>query len=160
MRQSFNPEIWGPHAWFFLETVAMGYPISPTTDDKTQMKKFFNILKDIIPCEKCRINYKKHLKEIPLTNKNLENRDSLFKWIVDVHNSVDPSKIYTYEDTYNYYIDQYQESNNTTGSKNKSFCNNRKVKNIFIILMIITSIILIHKIYLYISPRFRALAKN
>ena len=45
MRQSFNPEIWGPHAWFFLETVAMGYPINPTSDDKNQMKAFFYALK-------------------------------------------------------------------------------------------------------------------
>ena len=39
-----NPEVWGPHAWFFLHTVTMNYPNKPTIKDKEDNKNFVNIL--------------------------------------------------------------------------------------------------------------------
>ncbi len=147
MRQSFDPKIWGPHAWFFLETVVMAYPIKPTNEDKSKILLFFNTLQYVIPCDKCRINYSRHLKEHPLTNKILEDRDNLFKWIVTIHNLVDTSKKKTTKEVYNYYIDQYNENN--TQPHINYFCDNKKLKNILTIIMIITTIILIHKVYLY-----------
>ena len=41
MRQNLNPDIWGPRAWFFLESAVIGYPENPTKEDKLQAKKFF-----------------------------------------------------------------------------------------------------------------------
>ena len=31
---NFEPEIWGPHYWFFLHTVAESYPLHPTSVTK------------------------------------------------------------------------------------------------------------------------------
>ena len=33
-------EIWGPHGWFFIHSVAFGYPQNPTNLDKNNAKKF------------------------------------------------------------------------------------------------------------------------
>lgn len=146
MRQSFNPEIWGPHAWFFLETITLGYPTNPTEKEKSDTKNFFYALQFIIPCEKCRINYNDHLNKHPLTDTVLENRDNLFHWIVDIHNLVDPNKSISYNDTYNFYISKFEGNN-----ENKKIFRNKKLKNTLIILIIIIIVILIHKTYLYLK---------
>ena len=44
MRQNFEPKIWGPHAWFFLESVTMAYPTKPSFDEKKAAEQFFNSL--------------------------------------------------------------------------------------------------------------------
>ena len=31
---NFEPEIWGPHYWFFLHTVSESYPVHPTSVTK------------------------------------------------------------------------------------------------------------------------------
>ena len=86
MRTDYNPKIWGPKAWFFIETIILSYPEIPTTHDKVIFKNFFNNLANILPCEKCRYNYKQHLISNPLTNKILSNKDLLLNWIIQIHN--------------------------------------------------------------------------
>ena len=44
MRQSFEPKIWGPHAWFFIETSVMAYPEYPGDKDKIY-EEFFIIIR-------------------------------------------------------------------------------------------------------------------
>ena len=66
----------------------MGYPDKPTEDDKNRYKKFFFSLSGVIPCVLCRMNYKKHLKEYPLTDKVLKNQKNLMAWGVLMHNLV------------------------------------------------------------------------
>lgn len=134
MRQNFEPKIWGPHAWFFLETVCMAYPTKPTKEEKDAVKNFFLSLKHLIPCEKCRNNYQSHLKIYPLNEKILSSRDNLFMWIVNIHNSVDPNKRRTYDETHKYYMKQY----------NMNLKNNN---NLFIIISLIVIIISIYQIY-------------
>ena len=48
-----NPEVWGPHYWFFIHTVAMSYPLSPNEITK---KKYYSLINDMplfIPDQKC-----------------------------------------------------------------------------------------------------------
>ena len=63
---SLNPKVWGPHAWFFLETVAMAYPIDPTNEDKQLYKLHVNDIL-IINCNsrdiQCRISAKSGSKK-------------------------------------------------------------------------------------------------
>ena len=44
-------------------------------------------MQHILPCEKCAMNYKENLVKLPIDN-HLENRDSLVKWVIDIHNLV------------------------------------------------------------------------
>ena len=87
MKNSIKPKIWGPHGWKFLHYVSLGYPDKPTDKDKIYYKNFFYSLQNVLPCEKCAQNYKKNIIEYPIDN-HLQNRDSLVKWVIDIHNKV------------------------------------------------------------------------
>mgnify|MGYP001582690285 CR=1 FL=1 len=51
------PAVWGPQAWGFLYSIALGYPNTPTPAEKEAMKSFMLAMKQILPCEKCRRNF-------------------------------------------------------------------------------------------------------
>ena len=87
MKNSLKPKIWGPHGWKFLHYVSLGYPDKPTDKDKIYYKNFYYSLQNVLPCEKCAQNYKKNIIEYPIDN-HLQNRDSLVKWVIDIHNKV------------------------------------------------------------------------
>lgn len=83
-----GPKDWGPHGWKFIHYVTLGYPMKPTETDKIKYKNFFSSLSNVIPCELCANNYKKHLKEVPLTNTILKNRNNMMAWGIKMHNLV------------------------------------------------------------------------
>ena len=85
--KSIGPNIWGPHGWKFLHYVSLGYPQEPTENDKRYYKDFYTSLQNVLPCATCQGNYKKNLSELPIDNA-LQSRDSLVKWVIDVHNKV------------------------------------------------------------------------
>ena len=110
MNIDYNPKIWGPKAWFFIETIILSYPNNPTLNDKTIFKNFFNSLANILPCEKCRNNYKNHIKSNPLNDDILCNKNNLIEWIVKIHNLSMGKKI-TKKSMLNYYNNQYKGTN-------------------------------------------------
>ena len=80
MASNINPAIWGAPAWIFLRNVAKGYPDKPSPLDKQNYKSFFESLANTLPCSKCRTNYKRHIREIPI-NSYLSNKNSLYGWV-------------------------------------------------------------------------------
>jgi len=95
-----TPDIWGPHVWKALHLISFAYPNDPTEKQKKTYKSFFETFYGVLPCSICSNNYKKHLEEIPLTNDVMKNRDSLVKWVIDIHNLVNKENgkpIYSYE---------------------------------------------------------------
>lgn len=138
MRQNFEPTIWGPHAWFFLESIAMAYPTNPTYQEKKSADNFFTSLKYLIPCEKCRNNYISHLKIHPINETVLSSRDNLFKWIVNVHNSVDSNKKKTYDETFKYYMKEYNMDIEENENDTTYFPSYIKFLILFILIFIIT----------------------
>ena len=87
MKQSIKPIVWGPHGWKFMHYVSLGYPQEPTENDKRNYKDFYTSLQNVLPCATCQGNYKKNLSELPIDNA-LQSRDSLVKWVIDIHNKV------------------------------------------------------------------------
>ena len=85
--KSILPAVWGPYGWKFMHYVSLGYPESPSENDKRDYKAFFTSLQNILPCEKCQVNYQKNIYDHPIDNA-LDNRNSLVKWIIDIHNRV------------------------------------------------------------------------
>jgi len=142
MRQNFEPKVWGPYAWFFLESIAMGYSTNPSYEEKKAAETFFKSLHLMIPCEKCRNNYIKHQKKYPLTETVLSSRDNLFMWIINIHNSVIPGNTKSYDETFQYYMEKYNVEVNKTEESNTS---NSKLFYLSIILIIL---FLIYQIYL------------
>ena len=61
--------VWGPSLWHSLHTISFNYPVKPTLQDKKNYKRFIMNLRYILPCKYCRMNFKKNLKELPLTEK-------------------------------------------------------------------------------------------
>jgi len=83
-----NPNIWGKHGWKFLHYVSLGYPETPTELQKKQYKNFYLNVGNILPCYKCSKNYYRHLKEIPLTDNILSNKEYFKNWVISLHNAV------------------------------------------------------------------------
>lgn len=55
-RMNLQPSMWGPYAWMFLYTIALGYPNNPTQEDKDGVKDLIHSLTRLLPCEMCRHN--------------------------------------------------------------------------------------------------------
>jgi len=87
-RIDLNPKIWGPKAWFFIDSVIIGYSNNPSDKDKNIMRQFMLSLLYLLPCRKCRKKYHKHLEKHPLSNDILSSRKLLFKWFNNIHNNI------------------------------------------------------------------------
>jgi hypothetical protein len=85
-RSNYNPEVWGPNGWFFLDTIVLSYPDIPSEKHKKMFFDFFSNIGKMLPCQKCRHNYDIHIQKKPLTMNTLKSRDSLLLWWIDIHN--------------------------------------------------------------------------
>ena len=90
-RNALAPVVWGPRAWFFLESIALGYPEEPTDDEKESIKNLIISLEYLLPCGICRHHYGEYLKKY-LKNNGLdsvvEDRYSLITFFIELHNDV------------------------------------------------------------------------
>jgi hypothetical protein len=95
-----DPKIWGPSAWDFIHTVALGYPSSPTLTDKNNYRDFYTNIGNILPCPVCQRHYNEFLNGRLLDlDEALESTESLFNWTIDAHNNVNENNrkpIWTY----------------------------------------------------------------
>lgn len=110
-----NPEIWGEHAWIFLHSITLAYPKYPTKDDKENMKNFIYSLQFILPCNKCKKNFSDHLIKYPLTDTILSSKETLVKWLHNLHNIVNiqnNKKTISYYEMLKKYDDLYNKKNN------------------------------------------------
>lgn len=80
--------IWGPPMWHILHTISFNYPIEPTEEHKKNYYNFYSNLVNILPCRYCRDNLCNNLKKNPLNKSVLKNRDSLSRWVYELHESV------------------------------------------------------------------------
>jgi hypothetical protein len=82
-----DPNVWGPHFWFFLHTLAMSYPHHPSSVTKKKFYDFIMNLPLFLPVEAIASDFSKLLDEYPIT-AYLDNRESLIKWMHFVHNKI------------------------------------------------------------------------
>jgi len=82
-----DPNVWGPHFWFFLHTLAMTYPHHPSSVTKKKFYDFIMNLPLFLPVEAIASDFIKLLDEYPIT-AYLDNRESLIKWMHFVHNKI------------------------------------------------------------------------
>ena len=94
--------VWGPSLWHYLHTMSFNYPVNPTDVQKKYYKQFVMSLKYVLPCKYCRMNLRKNLKAVPLTNTALKNRDNFSKWMYDLHEHINTmlkkKSVLSYED--------------------------------------------------------------
>jgi len=77
--------VWGPSAWHFLHTMSFNYPVHPTEEQKKHYMDFVLSLQNVLPCGKCRKNLVKNFKKLPLTMKEMENRDKFSRYLYNLH---------------------------------------------------------------------------
>lgn len=81
----FKPDVWGPHYWFFLHTIAESYPINPTSITK---RKYYDLIQNMplfIPIIEMGDKFSEFLDKYPVT-PYLDNRDSFVRWVHFIHN--------------------------------------------------------------------------
>lgn len=82
------PAYWGPHVWAAIHLICLGAPESFTGSDTSGYRAFFTNLASILPCEACREHLRQNLKETSIEAALSGGRESLFKWSVQLHNTV------------------------------------------------------------------------
>jgi hypothetical protein len=77
--------IWGPSTWLLLHTMSFNYPNKPSADQKKHYRNFIYNLQNVLPCKHCRENLKTNLKTMPLTSKDLKNRETFSRYVYNLH---------------------------------------------------------------------------
>jgi hypothetical protein len=81
------PDVWGPHYWFFLHTVAMLYPNTP---NEIMKKKYYELIMNMplyIPDPDSSKYFAHLLDEYPV-QPYLDSRTALVQWTHFIHNRV------------------------------------------------------------------------
>ena len=81
------PEVWGPHYWFMLNTIALNYPKHPNAVTKKKYYDFISNVPLFIPVEEIASNFSKILDLYPVT-PYLDSRKSFVTWIHFIHNKI------------------------------------------------------------------------
>jgi len=85
-----EPQVWGPHGWFFLHSITMAYPDKPTKKDRENFSNFFHLLPAVLPCEVCQNHFRQYLAELPI-EPALKNKQTLVEWLINIHNKTNMS---------------------------------------------------------------------
>ena len=56
-----SKKIWGPHLWYSMHFIALGFPLDASNIDRTNYKNFYINLPNVIPCEECSKHFAKNL---------------------------------------------------------------------------------------------------
>lgn len=137
---NLNPDIWGPHYWFVLYTIAISYPINPNDVTKKKYYDFIQNLPLFIPIPDIGNNFSQFIDKYPVT-PYLDSRESFTKWIHFIHNKIN---IYLGKPELSYYesMNKYYENYKLKTLK-KEEENRKKFKYIYASLIIILLIIVI-----------------
>jgi len=117
-------KIWGGAGWTFCHSVAFGYPVHPTDEQKIVYKNHFKSIGDILPCKYCRDSYQKFIMDgdTKLTDAVMQNRDTLTKWFFDIHNAVNNKLGVDYGVTYEDHVMKYESFRAKCGGANLNGC--------------------------------------
>jgi hypothetical protein len=82
-----DPNVWGPHYWFFLHTISMTYPHHPNAVTKKKYYEFIQNLPLFIPIDAMSSEFSKLIDQYPVT-PYLDNRESFVRWTWFIHNKI------------------------------------------------------------------------
>jgi hypothetical protein len=125
-------KIWGPHIWKTLHFISFNYPNDPSYEQKKVYKLFFETLGEVLPCNSCSESYLNLISNGPtkICDEVFENRQTLTKWLFDLHQTVNNKLCVNYGVTYEEICERYEsfraKCNMTTEMKKKAYCNEYK----------------------------------
>lgn len=105
-----NPNVWGPHYWFFLHTIAITYPHHPNDAIKKKYYEFIQNLHLFLPSTDISADFSKLLDLYPVA-PYLDTRESFIRWMHFIHNKInvklEKPKI-TIQEFYSQYYEHYK----------------------------------------------------
>lgn len=110
---ALDPDVWGPHFWFFLHTIAISYPKRPNDVTKKKYYEFIMNLPLFLPVEKIGNDFSKLLDEYPVSSY-LDSKDSLVRWMHFIHNKINQKlekPTISLNEFYTKYYDEYKPKN-------------------------------------------------
>lgn len=110
---SLNENIWGPHFWFTLHTIAITYPQNPNDVVKKKYYEFIQNLPLFLPNSKMSNDLIEYLDNFPVT-PYLDSRMSFMKWIHFLHNKINMKlgkEVIDFDDSIKLYYDKYKPKN-------------------------------------------------
>jgi Erv1 / Alr family len=85
---TLDPSYWGPIFWEVMYIASASFSLEPTPNEKIGFKMFFDSLRYVLPCSKCRADYDRYLETTPLRESDTRSRDTLFLWVNNLHRSI------------------------------------------------------------------------
>ena len=139
-----EPQVWGPHGWFFLHSITMSYPEKPTKKDMENYSNFFHMIPNVLPCEVCQKHFRQHMAENPI-EPALKNGQTLVEWLINIHNMANiilGKPTMTFEQVIEKYKQDYSKGhgdciNASNNNKNNSYYIGIIIVILFIILLFI-----------------------
>jgi hypothetical protein len=134
-----DSNVWGPHYWFFLHTIAMSYPHRPNTLTK---KKYYDFVQNIpmfIPIESMATNFSKLLDNYPVS-PYLDSRDAFIRWMHFIHNKINEKLEKPKISLEKFYSDYYEAYKPKDIKMREYYKIKGKIIYIFLILLIVFSI--------------------
>ena len=108
-----EPKVWGPHMWFFINTIAMTYPNRPNAVTKKKYYDFMQNLPMFIPIEHMSGEFSKLLDEYPI-QPYLDTKESFIRWVWFIHNKINEKlekPQITLNEFYKKYYEEYKPKN-------------------------------------------------
>lgn len=105
-----DPNVWGPHYWFFIHTTALSYPLRPNAVTKKKYYDFIQNLPLFLPNEQMATHFEKLLDQYPVT-PYLDTRESFIRWTHHIHNKINElleKKKISLAEFYEQYYDNYK----------------------------------------------------
>lgn len=105
---NLNPDIWGPHYWFMLHTIAFHYPRHPNDVTKKKYYDFISNIPLFIPVESIAGDFSKLIDLYPIS-PYLDSRESFIKWIHFIHNKINEKLEKPKISLEEFYIEYYEK---------------------------------------------------
>jgi len=86
-KNHLDPNVWGPHYWFFIHTLAYSYPETPNEFTK---RKYYDLIQNLplfLPNLEISKKFAQTLDKFPVT-PYLDCRESFIRWTIYLHNYV------------------------------------------------------------------------
>lgn len=104
---ALEPNVWGPHYWFFLHTIAITYPNYPNSVTKKKYYEFIQNLPLFIPLENISGEFSKLIEKYPVA-PYLDSRDSFIRWMHFIHNKINEKIQKPGISLQDFYVNYYQ----------------------------------------------------
>ena len=141
----YMSEIWGPHYWFVLHTIALNYPKNPNNVTK---RKYYDLISNLplfIPNREISDEFVILLNKYPVI-PYLDDNNSFSKWVHFIHNRINEKlnkPIISYNELLMNYENLYSVKENKINEKYKK----KQFYYILLLLFLILLIIYMIKIY-------------